>query len=100
MDYINYASAIQGVAKTDVKSEENLHVCIVKGLKDGAVTQTKKLLESISPLDVINKHIVPALNEIGTAFEQKKAYLPQLLMSAETASLSFEEVKKKIPKDP
>ncbi len=76
-----------------------LHVCIVKGLKDGAVTQTKKLLESISPLDVINKHIVPALNEIGTAFEQKKAYLPQLLMSAETASLSFEEVKKKIPKD-
>ena len=99
VDYINYASAIQGVAKTDVKSEETLHVCIVKGLKDGAVTQTKKLLESISPLDVINKHIVPALNEIGTAFEQKKAYLPQLLMSAETASLSFEEVKKKIPKD-
>ena len=99
VDYINYASAIQGVAKTDVKSEENLHVCIVKGLKEGAVTQTKKLLESVSPLDVINKHIVPALNEIGTAFEQKKAYLPQLLMSAETASLSFEEVKKKIPKD-
>ena len=99
VDYINYASAIQGVAKTDVKSEETLHVCIVKGLKEGAVTQTIKLLESISPLDVINKHIVPALNEIGTAFEQKKAYLPQLLMSAETASLSFEEVKKKIPKD-
>ncbi len=97
VDYINYASAIQGTVKNDVKSEENLHVCIVKGLKDGAAAQTRKLLESITPLEVINKHIVPALNEIGTAFEQKKAYLPQLLMSAETASLSFEEVKKKIP---
>ena len=99
VDYINYASAVQGAVKNDVKTEETLHICIVKGLKDGAVAQTRKLLESISPLDVINKHIVPALNEIGTAFEQKKAYLPQLLMSAETASLSFEEVKKKIPSE-
>lgn len=99
VDYINYASAVQGTVKSDVRTEETLQVCIVKGLKDGAVVQTKKLLESISPLDVINKHIVPALNEIGTAFEQKKAYLPQLLMSAETASLSFEEVKKKIPSE-
>ena len=43
--------------------------------------------------------LVPALNEIGEAFEKKKAYLPQLLMSAEAASASFEEVKKKIPSD-
>lgn len=98
VDYINYASNIQGTAvKSDNQGEETLHICIVKGLKDGAVRQTKKLLETVSPLDVINQHIVPALNEIGTAFEQKKAYLPQLLMSAETASLSFDEVKKKIP---
>ncbi len=99
VDYIGYASSVQEASPKQQQGEESLHMCIVRGLKDGAAVQTRRLLESISPLDVINGHIVPALNEIGTAFEQKKAYLPQLLMSAETASISFEEVKKKIPSE-
>ncbi len=101
VEYINYASQQQSPEKNTGgdKKEETLHTCIVKGLKEGAVKYAAKLLESTEPLDVINKHIVPALNEIGTAFEQKKAYLPQLLMSAEAASASFDEVKKKIPAD-
>lgn len=98
MDYITYASAEPAAqAKPAEKSEETLHTCIVKGLKDNAVIHTEKLLDSISPLEIINDHIIPALNEIGTAFEQKKAYLPQLLMSAEAASAAFESVKKRIP---
>ncbi len=100
VDYINYASANIGSdnssAQKQGESNESLHTSIVKGLKENAVSCTKALLENTEPLDVINHHIIPALNEIGTAFEQKKAYLPQLLMSAETASLSFDEVKKKI----
>lgn len=99
VDYIQYASDIkkETVLSSDKKEQESLHVSIVKGLKESAVKQTAELLTKIPPLDVINKHIIPALNEIGSAFEQKKAYLPQLLMSAEAASVSFEEVKKKIP---
>ena len=57
----------------------------------------QELLVNEKPLDVINNHIIPALNEIGTAFEQKKAYLPQLLMSAEAATTAFDEVKKVLP---
>jgi 5-methyltetrahydrofolate--homocysteine methyltransferase len=45
-------------------------------------------------MEIINGHIIPALDEIGTAFEEKRAYLPQLLMSAEAASLAFDVVKK------
>lgn len=99
VDYINYATNINSdtsSAQQQGESKESLHTSIVKGLKESAVACTKTLLETTEPLDVINNHIIPALNEIGTAFEQKKAYLPQLLMSAETASLSFDEVKKKI----
>ena len=110
-DYITYASSIQTEVKaaspaavrngnkaaSPAAEQMNLHNCIIKGLKDAASAQTKQLLENIGPLEVINDHIIPALNEIGSAFEQKKAYLPQLLMSAEAASASFEEVKKKIP---
>lgn len=101
VDYINYASknTDSSPAKAAAPSVENLHSGIVKGLKDASVSFTKRLLEEIPPLEVISSHIVPALNEIGEAFEKKKAYLPQLLMSAEAASASFEEVKKKIPSD-
>lgn len=99
VDYINYASALQTNTDNQTSENEDLHTCIVKGLKEGAVKYAEILLENTQPLDVINSHIVPALNEIGTAFEQKKAYLPQLLMSAEAASAAFEEVKKKIPSE-
>lgn len=99
VDYINYASALQAPADNSAAKSEDLHTCIVRGLKEGAVKYAALLLENTQPLEVINSHIVPALNEIGTAFEQKKAYLPQLLMSAEAASAAFEEVKKKIPSE-
>lgn len=100
VNYIDYASGIKQTATTDNKGgEESLHISIVKGLKENAAKQAVSLLETISPLDVINNHIIPALNEIGIAFEEKKAYLPQLLMSADAASAAFEEVKKKIPSE-
>ena len=99
VDYIGYASRQDGAAKAAPSPQQNetLHTCIVKGLKEGAVQHCRELLQSTEALSVINDSIIPALNEIGTAFEQKKAYLPQLLMSAEAASAAFEEVKKTIP---
>ncbi len=99
-DYIAYASADSAEPeKKPAADNGSLHTSVVKGLKEQAVSYAAALLNDISPLDVINLHIVPALNEIGEAFEKKKAYLPQLLMSAEAASAAFEEVKKRIPAD-
>lgn len=98
IDYITYASDTkQETVQATSGDTETLQSSIVKGLKENAVKQTAQLLEKTEPIEIINNHIIPALNEIGTAFEQKKAYLPQLLMSAEAASAAFEEVKKKIP---
>ncbi len=99
LDYIGYASAQTGSAITAKvpAAEENLHTAIVKGLKESAAAKAEELIRECSPLTVINDHIIPALNEIGTAFEEKKAYLPQLLMSADAASAAFEVVKQNIP---
>ncbi len=66
---------------------------VVKGLKAEAERAARELLESASPLEVINSHIVPALDEVGERFEKKTLFLPQLLMSAEAASGAFEAVK-------
>lgn len=75
----------------------DLKTAIVKGLKDQAREITAKALESFDPMELINGHIIPALNEIGTAFEQKKAYLPQLLISAEASAEAFAVIKEKLP---
>lgn len=73
---------------------------IYRGMKEEARKATETLLLTEEPLALINGHIIPALNEIGAAFEAKKAYLPQLLMSAEAASASFELVKRAMAKSP
>lgn len=95
-NYIAYADSIED-GKPVAVTDTSLKNSIVKGMADMASKGTKQLLESIEPLDVINEHIIPALNEIGNAFEEKRAYLPQLLMSAEAATAAFEEVKKVLP---
>ncbi|MBQ6809498.1 MAG: homocysteine S-methyltransferase family protein [Clostridia bacterium] len=98
-DYINYANSTAETVEKSAKNEEiTLHKAVLKGMKESAVSAAKELLKGVEPLEVINSHIIPALNEIGGAFEAKKAFLPQLLMSAEAASGAFEEVKARMPK--
>ena len=96
-EYIKYADSIQEGKAAVSATDTSLKTAIVKGMSDLAAKGAKQLLETVNPLDVINDHIIPALNEIGKAFEEKKAYLPQLLMSAEAATAAFEEVKKVLP---
>ena len=43
------------------------------------------MLQSLLPLELINGHIIPALDTVGKGFEQGTVFLPQLLMSAEAA---------------
>lgn len=94
-EYIEYAAAFSQseAVRTDISSDITLHQAIVRGLRDEASKKADELLKALPPLDVINLHIVPALNEVGDSFEKKKTYLPQLLMSAESASAAFETVR-------
>ncbi len=78
-------------AAEDPASE--LQHAIIKGLKDKASELTRSLLSSKAPLDIVNSEIIPALNVVGSGFEQKTVYLPQLLMSAEAAKSAFEQIK-------
>ena len=102
-EYIAYANAgtgetPQAVPATDIDTNNGLKYAVLKGMKDMAAKCAKNMLEAANPLDIINGEIIPALNQIGADFEQKKAFLPQLLMSAEAASTAFEVVKEKLPK--
>lgn len=74
-------------------SKTPLKRAIIDGVREVAETACDEVLKTLSPLEVINGEIVPALDEVGKAYEEKRAYLPQLLMSAEAAKGAFEKIK-------
>lgn len=76
--------------------ELTLKKAIKKGLADCAVEETKKLLESCSCMEIVNEHIVPALDEIGADFEAGRIFLPQLISAADAAGAGFEVLRKKM----
>lgn len=93
MDFINFASQqeVQPTAKQE--SPLTLKEAIEKGLKEKASEITTAMLGNSAPLDIVNAHVIPALDNVGKRFEEKKLFLPQLLMSAEAAKASFEVIK-------
>ena len=78
-DYISYcelhpsisSSTSQTVtAKTD-SAVNDLDSAIIKGLKEESASMTRELLKTSKPLEIIESHIVPALDTVGakSAFE-------------------------------
>ncbi len=96
-DYIAYASD-KKVETLSADTDITLEGAIIKGLKRDAREITKRLISTTPPLEIVNKHIVPALDCVGDDYEKGKSFLPQLLMSAETANIAFDVVKEAIPK--
>lgn len=79
-----------------VGGETTLHTAIVKGIKEDAARCAAELLKTNDSLDVINKYIIPALDEVGDGFEHNRIFLPQLLMSADSAKAAFDVIKEKM----
>ena len=98
-DYIEHYGnmpSIQSVASSNGSSEISVHTAILKGLKEEAKEATLALLENVEPLEIIEKHIVPALNEVGELYEKQTIFLPQLIKSAEGAKTAFDVLRNKM----
>lgn len=79
--------------------EIDLKTAVIKGLKTQAEEQTKKELKTKTPLEIIDNILIPSLDKVGKDFETNKVFLPELLMSAETASICFSVLKKEFEKN-
>ncbi len=106
MDYIKFAesmpklqtvSDVIPVGKQESNLSTELQMAIAKGLKDRAGELTRALTRDTSPLDIVQNEIIPALDEVGKGYEEKRIYLPSLLMSAESAKAAFEVIKELLP---
>ncbi|MBE7016437.1 MAG: homocysteine methyltransferase [Ruminococcaceae bacterium] len=99
--YIDYAGKLEDERVLVEKKQESSNIsggsslqnAIIKGLKEMSASITTELVKSKNPLDVIKEEIIPALDTVGVGFENKKVYLPQLLMSAEAAKSAFDVIK-------
>lgn len=77
----------------------SLSMLIDKGLRDDASEAARHLVSmGLSPLEIINSEIVPALEKVGSLFESGKYFLPQLLMAADSASAAFEYLRSELAK--
>jgi 5-methyltetrahydrofolate--homocysteine methyltransferase len=79
-------------SKTNEGQNNNLEQAIISGLKEESKLRASDCLKTIQPLEIIENHIVPALNEVGRRYENQSIYLPQLIKSAEAAKSAFQEL--------
>lgn len=106
-DYISFAeklpvSTVVSHTNTVVENAKNtdgttpLQNAVIKGLREKAAEITRSMLLNVPALDIVNNEVIPALDIVGKGFEEKTIYLPQLLISAESAKAAFEEIKKSV----
>lgn len=102
--YIEKAAEFTAVAPVSATQEKvieqgsqaagsELQKAIISGRKERAGELTQGLLVEKAPLSIVQEEIIPALDIVGKGYEEKRVYLPQLLMSAEAAKSAFEKIK-------
>lgn len=79
-------------------SEMTLRYAIENGLKSESTTITERMLTEMDSMQIINEHLIPALDKTGVEFEAGRIFLPQLILSASTAQKCFEVIKNHLSK--
>lgn len=90
-------SVTNEAACVEKTTEKTLFFAVKQGIKRLAENIAETMCQSCDAMSIINEHIIPALDEIGREFDCGRAYLPELIMSAEAAASAFEVIKRNIP---
>lgn len=97
MEYINTVQRLKkeettpGVEKKEKSVRELIYEDVLKGNKGTIVEKTKQALEQGEDASVLlNDILIPAINQVGDYFDQKKYFLPQLISSAEAMKTAIE----------
>ena len=73
---------------------DSLYEAILKGNLAAAIETTKTATsEGVEPQTIINNYMAKAMEEIGRRFEEGKAFVPELLMSARAMKGALEQLK-------
>lgn len=96
-EYIRiYAQQKQGVNVETGSSHMRIEESIMRGLKEETRQLCTKLLTEKEPLQIVNEHLIPALDAVGVRYEKKEIYLPQLINAATASQCAFEEIRRAV----
>lgn len=77
-------------AMASLSTRSQVFEAVLKGNKNRILHEVDLALqEGIRPSDIVDLHLVPAINEVGELFDQKTYFLPQLIASAQTMELAI-----------
>ncbi|SFB69975.1 homocysteine S-methyltransferase family protein [Butyrivibrio sp. YAB3001] len=73
---------------------------VLNGSKRTIMKDTQKAVDDgVSPRQILDEILMPAINEVGALFEKGKYFLPQLIASAETMKMSISLLEPLLQKD-
>lgn len=81
-----------------VSGKLSLGEAIMRGLGQETSELTAKALEEMSELEVVDRLLIPALDQVGERYERQEIFLPQLMKAANAACAGFELIKTRIAK--
>ena len=87
-------------ASGPVNGSMGLKESVLRGMAQSAAEAARIALKDTAALDLIDRDLIPALDQVGKGFEAGTVFLPQLLMSAEAAKAAFEVVKEYLKGQP
>ena len=93
---MNYIALMSGQPKEDeaeaaLDAGAALEEAVVKGRRSEAVALTRRVLDGgMSPRDIIDGHLIPALNKVGEEFELKRIFIPEMMMAAKSMQASMD----------
>ncbi|MBR4151366.1 MAG: homocysteine S-methyltransferase family protein [Selenomonadaceae bacterium] len=83
---------------TALPTLDAIKLAVQEGDKDEVPALIKKAVdENFSADEITERALTAAMNELGEDFGSGKIFLPQVLLSAETMRLAFDELKKNLP---
>lgn len=85
-------------APVSVPAEFSLADAVMKGMKAEAARIAGAMLEDMEPLDLVERHLIPALDAVGEQYEKQQIFLPQLMNAAAASGAAFDVVRKAIEK--
>jgi 5-methyltetrahydrofolate--homocysteine methyltransferase len=91
-----FAGASPAVQSSAPAGELTLDEAIIRGLRGDAGRLAKAALETEDELSLVERHLIPALDQVGDGYEKGTLFLPQLLSAAQAAQSVFEVIRASI----
>lgn len=81
-------------------AKSSVYEAVLKGNKSTILDEVKKVLaDGVGPEEIINGHLIPAINEVGELFDKQKYFLPQLISSANAMKVAIEYLEPMLARD-